>query len=199
MNPCCSVGQAFRKANGPALKIRTSPFHDSITERSPSEDRRHSIVTKSLLFDWWRRSVLGGSWGGNCCSGGAATAGATSGTRSCGLAAGLRSAAATDLGWLAATDLGWTTAATGFGGSTNAQHDGDCSSSSKTKHTAHSELPQILRQRHQTGYRPSVCQPPAAALSLVVLREEYIGRLGELLQVSHPRWLQNIDGILLVK
>lgn len=154
-------------------------------------------MTKSLLFDWWRRSVLGGWSSRSSSSGGAAAAGAASGTRSCGLAAGLRSTAATGTSWLAATNLGWTAAATSFGGSTNAQHDGDCSSSSKTKHTTHSELPQILRQRHQTGYRPSVCQPPAAALSLVVLREEYIGRLGELLQVSHPRGCRISTGFCL--
>lgn len=152
--------------NGPVLKIRTSPFNESIDAADSARSKRR-LVFKSLGWLWcfgrrlWSFRWSSSSWS----SGGAAAAGARS---SCGGAAWLWCAAAwlwctAGLGWLAATDLGRTAAAASFSRTTNAQHSGDRSSSCKSEHTIHSRLPHNTRDSNAAA-DPRRAHPPAAAL-----------------------------------
>ncbi len=120
---------------------------------------------------------------GGASTSGTSTSGTSRGARSGGCTAGPRSTAATGARWLAATNSLLTAAATRFGVATNTKHRRDRSRSCPTKHTIHPDLPQ--RQTYSNmAADPRRAYPPATALSLVVLREDYFGILGELLQVS---------------
>ena len=153
--------------NGPVLKIRTSPFNES-NDAADSARSRRRVVFKSLGWLWsfrwrlWSFRWSSSSWSS---SGGAAAAGTRS---SGGGAAWLWCAAAwlwctAGLGWLAATDLSRTAAAASFSRTTNAQHNGDRSSSCKSEHTIHSRLPQNTRDSNAAA-DPRRAHPPAAAL-----------------------------------
>jgi hypothetical protein len=150
--------------------------------------RRFVIKSRGWLrsiFGWRRRSGLL-----NRCSavhgttGSAAAAGAGSRStagRSC-VAAGALGTAATGTNWATAT--GALTAATSFSVGSQTHHNRDRSSSRKTKHTIHPDLPQF-QDTEPNKRLPTLGSPtPPQPLSLEVLREEYFGRLGELLQVS---------------
>ena len=99
-------------------------------------------------------------------SGGAATAGAASRATGGGTAgrsgtAGTLSTA-TNASRTAATDA--LTAAAGFSVGTQTHQNRDRSSSRKTKHTIHPDLPQFQNTEPKTRPPTSVCLPPAAAI-----------------------------------
>jgi len=128
---------------------------------------RQRVVFKSLCCWLWSVGwrLWSFRWSTSWGSGGAAAAGARSSSSG---AAWLWCAAAwlwctAGLGWLAATDLCRTAAATSFSRTTNAQHNGDRSSSRKSEQTIHSRLPHNTRDSNAAA-DPRRAYPPAAAL-----------------------------------
>ena len=121
----------------------------------------------------------------------AATAGGTTGgTRSGGCTAGRGRSTAALSRRVAATGLSWLTASlptTTVAGFCRVGAHRECNTKRQrqTKQTIHPDLLQS-RDISNTGRRPSADQPPAAVLSLdCSTRGILLGRLGELLQVSH--------------
>lgn len=197
--------------NGPVPNFRTSPFHETIAGCRRSVNRRSRMsLAKSLGFDWWLRSWRNflwcssrscGSWGSGAAGGATGRAGGSSGTTAGGgwSTAGLWSGAATGTSWLAATNLCSTAAATSFGRTTNTQHNRDRSSSRKTKHAIHPNLPQIQDRDTKHGCRPSACLIPRSSPIPSRYAEEILWKTGRTAPSFPVTRLQNIDGNLLVK
>lgn len=166
-------------------------------------------LAKSLGFDWWLRSWRNFLWCGSCGSWGSGTAGGATGRAGCssGTTAGggwsctasAWSAAATGTSWLAATNLCSTAAATCFGRTTNTQHNRDRSSSRKTKHAIHPNLPQIQDRDTNHGCRPSACLIPRSSPIPSRYAEEILWKTGRTAPSFPVTRLQNIGGNLLVK
>jgi len=199
--------------NGLVPNFRTSPFHETITgSRESIRLRRRMSLAKSLGFDWWLRSWRnflwsnwsgsGASWSSAAATGGAAgRAGCSSGTTAGGRwsTAGAWSVAAAGTSWLAATNASRTAAATSFGRTSNTQNNRDRSSSRKTKHAIHPNLPQNPNRDTNHGCRPSACLIPRSSPIPSRYAEEILWKTGRTAPSFPVTRLQNIDGNLLVK